>query len=488
MEEEIAFFERRQKLEKLRQLGIDPYNGSFPATHTSAEIIASFAILEGHSVRVAGRLISLRLHGRASFAHLDDGEARIQIYLRSDELGADLYNVWAKLLDIGDILGVEGNVFKTRTGEITIAVTKFTLLSKALRPLPEKWHGLKDVELRYRQRYLDFLANPKTREIVRLRAKLISLVRSFLESRGFLEVETPILQPIGGGALAKPFITFHNALGINLYLRIAPELYLKRLIVAGFNKVFELGRYFRNEGISSTHNPEFTALEIYRAYADYQDMMVLTEEMVAHLAQNIFGAMQVELDGQGVDFTPPWPRLSLRDAFKQYARVDIEQLKDPDFCQKYLKENEIQVEKRICWANGVDEVLKKKIEPQIAGPLFLYDYPLELSPLARSKSGAPGWVERFQPILLGIEIGNAYSELADPIDQRLRFEEQLEARDRGDDEAHPMDEDFVVALEHGMPPTGGLGIGIDRLIMLFAQESSLREIIIFPTLRPKAAP
>ncbi|MCX5970899.1 MAG: lysine--tRNA ligase [Coprothermobacterota bacterium] len=485
MADEVGLEERAAKLAALRRHGIEPYDGTYSASHNAPQVVEEFVRLEGQEVSLAGRLMAFRLHGKASFAHLDDGEGRIQLYFRQDTLGEEDYSRLTKLVDIGDILGVRGSVFRTHTGEVTVAVQSYTLLSKALRPLPEKWHGLRDTEIRYRQRYLDFIANPKARANIRLRARLLTLLRDFMNERGYLEVDTPILQPVYGGALAKPFVTYHNALATNLYLRIAPELYLKRLIVGGFPKVFEIGRNFRNEGISATHNPEFTALEVYQAFGDYHSMMVLTEEMFAALAQGIFGTTLVTLAGQEVELAPPWQRLSLQDAFRALAGVEMEALRDLTLAKEYLKTHGIQVEKKLSWASIIDEVLKKQIEPQLIGPVFLFDYPTVLSPLARNKPGQSDWVERFQPILVGIEMGNAFSELADPAEQRLRFQRQAEQREGGDEEAHPMDEDFVTALEFGMPPTGGLGIGLDRLIMLFAQEESLREIIAFPTLRPK---
>jgi lysyl-tRNA synthetase class 2 len=485
MADEVGLEERAAKLAALRQHGIEPYGGPYSTSHNAPQVVEGFTSLEGQEVSLAGRLVAFRLHGKASFAHLDDGEGRIQLYFRQDALGEEDYGHLTKLVDIGDIIGVKGSVFRTHTGEVTVAVKSYTLLSKAFRSLPEKWHGLRDTEIRYRQRYLDFIANPKARANIRLRARMLTLVRDFLSERGFLEVDTPILQPVYGGAMAKPFVTYHNALATNLYLRIAPELYLKRLIVGGFPKVFEICRNFRNEGVSATHNPEFTALEVYQAFGDYHSMMTLTEEMFASLAQGIFGATRVTLAGQEVELAPPWRRLSLQEAFRTLAGVEIEALSDLNLAKEYLKKHGIQVEKKLSWGSIVDEVLKKQIEPQLVGPVFLFDYPTVLSPLARNKPGRPDWVERFQPILVGIELGNAFSELADPTEQRVRFQRQAEQREGGDEEAHPMDEDFITALEFGMPPTGGLGIGLDRLIMLFAQEESLREIIAFPTLRPK---
>ncbi|MCR4429106.1 MAG: lysine--tRNA ligase [Caldiserica bacterium] len=484
MEEEI-FRERVEKLQKLRSLGMEPYDGPFLISASAASILNDFENFQDKTVSLAGRVVGLRVHGKATFAHLDDGEEKIQVYFRMDTLGEEQYGIVAKLLDLGDILGVKGTVFKTRTGETTIAAQEFRMLSKALRNLPEKWHGLRDIELRYRQRYLDFISNKRSRDLVKLRAKVISLIRKFLEGKGFLEVETPILHPIPGGALARPFITFHNALGVNLYLRIAPELYLKRLIVGGFNKVFELGRCFRNEGISTTHNPEFTMLEVYQAYGDYREMMKLTEELISFLVKEIHGSYKVTLHGEELDFTPPWERMPLDEAFRKFAGVEILSLKDENFRLEFVREHGIKIDKKLTWANVIDEILKKRIEPKIKGPLFLYDYPEVLSPLARNKPHSPEWVERFQPIILGLEMGNAYSELADPLEQKSRFMEQAKEKERGEEEAHPMDEDFVEALEYGMPPTGGLGIGIDRLVMLLGEEDSLREVITFPTLRPK---
>jgi lysyl-tRNA synthetase class 2 len=484
MSEDSPENERQRKLKKLQELGIEPYNGPYPVTHHAPLIQASFADLEGQSVAVAGRLVAIRVHGKATFAHLDDGEGRIQLYMRADTL-AGAYTTFTDLLDIGDIIGCQGTVFKTRTGEVTLSVQQFTLLTKSLRELPEKWHGLKDVELRYRQRYLDFIANSKARQNIHLRIRMIALVRRFLQERDFMEVDTPILQPIYGGAMARPFVTHHHALNLPLYLRIAPELYLKRMTVGGFNRVYEIGRNFRNEGISSTHNPEFTELEVYQAYADYRDMMQLTEELIAFLAQQIFGSYRIPMAGAEINLEPPWERLSLQQAFRKHAGIEIESLQDLTFAQDYLGQNGIRVEKKLSWGTAVDEILKKRIEPELIGPVFLYDYPTVMSPLAKNKPGDPDWVERFQPILVGIELGNAFSELADPQEQRSRFQKQHQEKEKGDEEAHPMDEDFVTALEYGLPPTGGLGIGLDRLIMLFAQEESLREIITFPTLRPK---
>jgi lysyl-tRNA synthetase class 2 len=485
MTEEVGLEERAAKLAALREQGIDPYAGSYAVSHNAPQVVNGFDALEGHEVEIAGRLVAIRSHGKATFAHLDDGAGKIQLYFRQDTLGKEAYDVLVKLVDIGDIIGVRGTVFRTHTGEVTISTLEYKLLSKSLRPLPEKWHGLRDTELRYRQRYLDFIANPKARANVLLRAKVLTLVRQFLEDRDFLEVDTPILQPVYGGALAKPFVTFHNALQANFYLRIAPELYLKRLIVGGFPRVFEICRNFRNEGISATHNPEFTALEVYEAFGDYRSMMVLTEEMFAFIAHGLFGTTRVTMAGHEMDLARPWTRLSLKEAFQRLAGVEMTDLLDLSFAREYLRDHQIQVEKKLSWASVIDEILKKKIEPQLIGPVFLYDYPTVLSPLARNKAGEPDWVERFQPILVGIEMGNAFSELADPSEQRRRFQLQTEQREGGDEETHPMDEDFVHALEYGMPPTGGLGIGLDRLIMLLAGEESLREIILFPTLRPK---
>jgi lysyl-tRNA synthetase class 2 len=381
---------------------------------------------------------------------------------------------------------VEGTVLKTRTGETTVEVRQFWLLAKALRPIPEKWHGLKDVEVRYRQRYLDLIANPSVREIFVKRALLLRAIRQFLDERGFLEVETPILQPVYGGALARPFITHHNALDMDLYLRIAPELYLKRLLVGGFERVYEIGRNFRNEGIDARHNPEFTMLEAYQAYADYHDIMRLVEELIAFVAQSVLGTTTITYQGHTIDLTPPWRRLSLMDALKEVTGVDFLAFRNDDERARAIgRQLGLSIEPTDHWGRVLDEALKKKVVPTLIQPTFLLDYPVEISPLAKRKPDDPTMTERFQGFIGGLEVANAFSELNDPLDQRERFEMQQRLRERGDVEAHPLDWDFVTALEYGMPPTGGLGIGIDRLMMLFTNSPSIREVILFPLLRPE---
>jgi lysyl-tRNA synthetase class 2 len=404
---------------------------------------------------------------------------------RINTLGQEAYERFGDL-DVGDLLGVEGTVLKTRTGETTVEVRQFWLLAKALRPIPEKWHGLKDVEVRYRQRYLDLIANPSVREIFVKRALLLRAIRQFLDERGFLEVETPILQPVYGGALARPFITHHNALDMDLYLRIAPELYLKRLLVGGFERVYEIGRNFRNEGIDARHNPEFTMLEAYQAYADYHDIMRLVEELIAFVAQSVLGTTTITYQGHTIDLTPPWRRLSLMDALKEVTGVDFLAFRNDDERARAIgRQLGLSIEPTDHWGRVLDEALKKKVVPTLIQPTFLLDYPVEISPLAKRKPDDPTMTERFQGFIGGLEVANAFSELNDPLDQRERFEMQQRLRERGDVEAHPLDWDFVTALEYGMPPTGGLGIGIDRLMMLFTNSPSIREVILFPLLRPE---
>jgi lysyl-tRNA synthetase class 2 len=420
-----------------------------------------------------------------TFADLLDGSGKIQLMARINTLGQEAYERFGDL-DVGDLLGVEGTVLKTRTGETTVEVRQFWLLAKALRPIPEKWHGLKDVEVRYRQRYLDLIANPSVREIFVKRALLLRAIRQFLDERGFLEVETPILQPVYGGALARPFITHHNALDMDLYLRIAPELYLKRLLVGGFERVYEIGRNFRNEGIDARHNPEFTMLEAYQAYADYHDIMRLVEELIAFVAQSVLGTTTITYQGHTIDLTPPWRRLSLMDALKEVTGVDFLAFRNDDERARAIgRQLGLSIEPTDHWGRVLDEALKKKVVPTLIQPTFLLDYPVEISPLAKRKPDDPTMTERFQGFIGGLEVANAFSELNDPLDQRERFEMQQRLRERGDVEAHPLDWDFVTALEYGMPPTGGLGIGIDRLMMLFTNSPSIREVILFPLLRPE---
>ncbi|MFA0746424.1 lysine--tRNA ligase [Fervidibacter sp.] len=486
VEHDPLYSDRLSKLLRWREKGIDPFAiTKFERSHLAAEIVSSYETLQGQTVRVAGRLTAFREHGKLTFADLVDSSGRIQLLVRLNNIGEEAYRQFGEL-DTGDIIGVEGIVTKTRTGEVSVEVSKFWILAKALRPIPEKWHGLRDVEVRYRQRYLDLIANPEVREIFVKRSRIIQAIRRFLDERGFIEVETPILQPVYGGALARPFITHHNALDMDLYLRIAPELYLKRLIVGGFDKVYEIGRNFRNEGVDARHNPEFTMLEAYQAYADYHDIMRLTEELVAYVAQSVLGTTTIVYQGHTIDLTPPWRRVSLMDALKEATGIDFREFRGDDEKTRQIgRELGLSVEPTDHWGRVLDEALKKKVVPTLIQPTFLIDYPVEISPLAKRKPDDPTMTERFQGFIGGLEIANAFSELNDPLDQRERFEMQQRLRERGDMEAHPLDWDFVRALEYGMPPTGGLGVGIDRLTMLLTNSSSIREVILFPLLRPE---
>lgn len=475
---------RRDKLQKLRQNGIDPFGERFERTHGAAEVVASFAELEGASVRVAGRIMGKRDHGKSIFADLVDFTGRVQLYFKQDALGQERYQLLT-LMDIGDIVGVSGRVFKTRRGEVSIEVEEWVMLTKSLRPLPEKWHGLKDVDLRYRLRYLDLIVNPEVKRTFVLRSRIISVLRRFLDERGFLEVETPMMSPIAGGATARPFITHHNALDMDLFLRIAPELYLKRLIVGGFERVYELGRVFRNEGISTRHNPEFTMVEIYQAYADYTDMMSLTEEIFDYIAREVMGASRFNFLGKEVDITPPWPRLSMFEALRRYAGVEMDDLSSDERARDTAKKLGIKVDDRATAGQIMEELVDEFVQPRLIQPTFLTDHPVEISPLAKRKKANPKLTDRFELIIAGWEMANAFSELNDPIDQAGRFEAQVMERAKGNEEAHVMDEDYIIALEYGMPPCGGLGIGIDRLVMLMTGAASIRDVILFPLMRPK---
>jgi len=481
--------QRLRKLTALRAAGIEPYPARFSCTHSVAEALQAFASSEGGveppTVRTAGRIMSIRVMGKASFAHIMDGSGRIQIYLRRDVVEEQAYKFFRKSFDLGDFIGVEGPLFRTRTGEVTIKVSSFGMLAKALRPLPEKWHGLTDVETRYRQRYLDLLVNEKVRRTFVTRTRMVSAMRRFLDERGFLEVETPVLQPIYGGAAARPFVTHHHALDTDLYLRISDELYLKRLVIGGLERVYELGRDFRNEGISTKHNPEFTQLEVYQAYADYNDIMRLVEELWCTVAREVLGTPKLTYQGHSVDLTPPWTRVTMRDAILEATGVDIEIHTELASLQRRAKELDLELDAKPTWGKQVDELLKEYVEPKLIQPTFVLDYPLDVSPLAKKKPDAARLVERFEFFIGGLECGNAFSELNDPLDQRERFEGQRQQLRDGDEDAHPMDEDWIRALEYGMPPTGGLGFGIDRMVMLFTDNSSIREVILFPALRPK---
>lgn len=474
---------RRQKLAELVDQGINPFDAEFVPAHHALEIKDNFAHWEGQEVKVAGRIMSLRRHGKASFADLQDQSGRIQLYVRQDMLGEEDYEFFGKL-DLGDVIGVRGKVFRTKRGEISVDVEELHLMSKSLRPLPEKWHGLRDVELRYRQRYLDLMVNPEVRDVFIARSKIIQSIREFLLERDFLEVETPMLNVIPGGATARPFVTYHNALDMNLYLRIAPELYLKRLVVGGLEKVFELGKNFRNEGISTKHNPEYTSVEVYQAYADYKDMMELTEELFAYVARRVCGTTKIEYQGRVVDLTPPWARLSMSTAIEKYSGVSWERIQDDPEGVAREKDLDLPPE-RMSKGSVIMELFDTFVEPRLIDPTFITDYPVEVSPLAKRTEGAPHLTDRFEPFIMGWEVANGFSELNDPIDQKERFEKQMEQRAAGDDEAHMMDEDYIVALEYGLPPTGGLGIGIDRLVMLLTDSPSIRDVILFPHMRPK---
>ncbi|GAB4413156.1 MAG: lysine--tRNA ligase [Anaerolineales bacterium] len=479
---------RREKLARLREKGVDPYPPRVSRTHTAEEAKRAFeAAPEGAEVRVtvAGRLMTIREMGKSTFAHIEDGSGRIQIYLRVDRLGEEAYDDFRKLYDIGDFVSVPGTLFRTRTGEITVLADSITLAAKTLRPLPDKWHGLKDTELRHRQRYLDLLANPEVREIFRVRARAVAALRRFLDERGFLEVETPILQPIYGGAAARPFITHHNQLDQDLYLRISFELYLKRLIVGGYERVYEIGRDFRNEGISFKHNPEFTQLEFYQAYADYNDVMRTAEEMVAFVAREAIGTTKITYQGQEIDLTPPWRRIRLRDAILEATGVDYEAYPDAEGLFNAIVARGLEVEAKSSRGKLIDSLLGSYVEPTLIQPTFLIDYPIDVSPLAKKKPGSETTVERFEGFVAGMEICNAFSELNDPLDQRERFLAQGRDFAAGDEEAHQMDEDFITALSYGMPPTGGFGMGIDRLTMLLTDQPNIREVILFPHMRSR---
>jgi len=485
----------RQRLVKLERLkkeaGYDPFKvDRYVKANSSQEIKDRFGYLKEdevaeEEVSLAGRIMRLRFHGKASFAHIRDETGDIQLYFQYDKLGEEKYGFFKTWVDTGDILGVKGFPFRTKRGELSIWVTDFSLLSKALRALPEKWHGLKDVETRHRQRYLDLMVNLDSRRKFVIRSKVIKLFRELLDARGFMEVETPILQPIATGAAAKPFITYHNALDMNLYLRIAPELYLKRLLVGGFEKVYEIGRNFRNEGISTQHNPEFTSLELYWAYANYEDMIKLFEDILSKIVREITGGLKLEYNGMEIDFTPPWRRITMKEAIKLYAGIDFDNIGNLEEVKAIAKSKGVELEKADSLPAAMFELFEELVEEKLVQPTFVIGYPVEVSPLAKRNAGNPGLTDRFELFIAGFEVANAFSELNDPIDQRRRFEEQAKRRERGDEEAHPMDEDFVRALEYGMPPAAGIGIGIDRFVMILTGSTSIREVILFPHLRPE---
>ena len=484
---------RLDKLQRLRDQGIDPYPPRYRRTHTNHEAVAFFEKAEAGSrpgyrsrkqFAVAGRITTLRAMGKATFLDLRDGSGRLQVYLRRDVLNEG-YSLISDL-DMGDFLGVRGILFRTRTGEITLEARDLTLLSKAIRPPPEKWHGLKDVEIRYRQRYLDLMSNPEVPPIFQSRSRVIAAIRAFLNDRGFTEVETPVLVPVPAGAMAQPFVTKHNALDRTLYLRIATELYLKRLIVGGMDRVYEIGRAFRNEGIDMDHNPEFTMLESYEAYADYNDVMDMVEEMVARAAREANGSTTITFRDQEINLEPPWKRVSLREALLHMGGVDIEAYPDMEDLTAVARERGVDVGRRASRGSAMDKLLSALVEPKLIQPTFLVDYPVEMSPLAKAKSDDPRYVERFEAFAGGMEIANAFTELNDPQVQRERFQEQESLRQQyGGEEFDRLDEDFLTALEYGMPPTGGLGVGIDRLVMLLTGQRTIRDVVLFPQLRSK---
>lgn len=475
---------RRQKMDELKNAGIDPFGKRYLRTHRAQDILDNFEELEEKVVAIAGRIMAKRGHGKASFAHVQDLSGQIQIYVRLNEVGQEMYDLFTKL-DIGDIIGVKGKVFKTKMGEISIWTQKMELLTKSLRPLPEKWHGLKDVDTRYRQRYVDLIVNPEVRKDFITRSKVISAMRNYLDSKGFLEVETPVLHTIAGGASARPFITHHNTLDLEMYLRIALELHLKRLIVGGLEGVYEIGRVFRNEGMSTRHNPEFTMLELYQAYADYEDMMEITENLVSYVAKEALGTTRVTYQGEILDLTPPWTRLTMLDAIKKYTGVDFENVHTVEEALDVAKTHNIDTKANNTRGKIINAMFEEYVEKHLVQPHFIMDYPIEISPLAKRKKDNPDFTYRFEAFIASRELANAFSELNDPIDQRERFLEQVKQKAAGDEEAHPMDEDYVRALEYGMPPTGGLGIGVDRLIMLLTDAASIRDVLLFPTMKPR---
>jgi lysyl-tRNA synthetase class 2 len=498
VEEELTDQEqqRRLKLDRLQQAGIDPYPARSHRTHSATEAIAALEAqpedAEPLVVTVAGRLVSIRVMGKSSFAHIEDESGRIQLYLRQDALGNEAYELFRHDLDLGDFVEAAGALFYTRTGEASVRVETLRILAKALRPLPvvkekegQVFDAFTDKEQRYRQRYVDLAVNPAIREIFRTRARIISAIRRFLDQRGFVEVETPVLQPIYGGAAARPFVTYHNQLKQQLYLRISDELYLKRLIVGGFERVYEIGRDFRNEGVSFKHNPEFSQIEFYAAYADYEDVMVLTEEMVAYAAQEALGTTVLERDGHKIDLTPPWRRWRLQDAILEITGIDYRAHSSAESLYEAIVDMGGTPERKDSWGKLIDPTLINYVEPHLIQPTFLYDYPLEVSPLAKKKPEDPSTVERFEFFIGGFELGNAFTEINDPLDQRERFLATSRALAAGDQEAHPLDEDYITALSYGMPPTGGFGMGIDRLTMLLTDQDSLRDVILFPHLRTK---
>lgn len=480
--------QRREKLDEIRKFGVEPYPHKYEPTHTTSAIHRDFADIQetsddAQTVRIAGRIMTKRDHGKSSFAHLQDSEGQIQIYVRRDKIGPDPYKIYRRF-DSGDIVGAEGTVFRTRTGELTVLVDTIELLSKSIRPLPEKWHGLQDKQTRYRQRYADLIMNPEVKDVFVKRTQIVQAIRNMLNTRNFIEVETPVLQPIYGGANARPFTTYHNTLEQSLYLRIANELYLKRLIVGGFDRVYEFSRDFRNEGMDRDHNPEFTMLELYQAYADYIEIMALTETLIAETAKTLHGTAKITYQEHELDLTPPWERLSMVDAVRKYAGIDPVPL-SADELYKAAVDVGLDLVGDETKGKIIAELFDEFAESKLIQPTFITDYPIDVSPFAKKKPDSPEFVERFEVFICGMEVVNAFSELNDPVDQRQRFLEQANNLEAGDDEAFMVDEDYLRALEYGMPPTGGLGIGIDRLTMLLTNQYSIRDVILFPQMRPE---
>lgn len=482
---------RREKLAEYYEKGLDPFGEKFERTHVAQELHEAYgektkeelAEIE-QVVTVAGRVMTKRGKGKVGFSHIQDVSDQIQLYVRRDDIGEEAYEIY-KTVDIGDIVGVTGIVFKTNVGELSIHVQEFTLLTKSLRPLPDKYHGLQDIELRYRKRYLDLITNEESRDTFIMRSKIIQAMRNYLNEKGFLEVETPMLHTIPGGANARPFETHHNALGMDLYMRIAIELHLKRLIVGGLEKVYEIGRVFRNEGISTRHNPEFTMIELYEAYADYKDIMALTENLVAHIAKEVHGTTTIPYGEDEIDLAPPWNRIHMVDAIKEHTGVDFWREMSDDEARELAKEHNIEITDMMTYGHIVNEFFEQVVEEKLIQPTFVYGHPVEISPLAKKNKEDERFTDRFELFIVGREHANAFTELNDPIDQRARFEAQVKERAAGNEEAHLMDEDFIEALEYGMPPTGGLGIGIDRLVMLLTNAPSIRDVLLFPQMRTK---
>ena len=476
---------RREKLAQYEEDNIYPFGQRFVVQHKALQIKDEFRDFDGQPVVIAGRLMTIRSHGKTAFANLRDLSGDIQVYFRKDVMGEEDYK-YVKMLDMGDIVGVEGHVFKTQKGEITVKVNKLTLLSKSLRPLPEKWHGLKDTELRYRQRYVDLIVNPSVRDTFVKRTKIVAKIREYLNSKQFMEVETPMMHAIPGGAAARPFITHHNALDIDIYMRISPELYLKRLIVGGLERVYEINRSFRNEGVSIRHNPEFTMMESYQAYGNFEDAIALTEGVVSYCAQEVLGTTKINYQGMDIDLTPPWNRITMQEGIKQYTGEDFDAIETLSEARAIADRLNVEYGE----ADGIGKIMnlcfEEYVEENLMQPTVVYGHPVEISPLAKQNREKPLTTERFEIFIYGRELANGYSELNDPIDQKQRFENQLKEREAGDDEAHRMDEDFVTALEYGLPPTAGLGIGIDRLVMFLTDSASIRDVLLFPLMKPEA--